>query len=147
MNVSKVFDATKSDNYASYSNVKCTLPYTFLVSIGDFIMSPYDQFKHQCGFATINEAENFKEKFIKSFQISDYVALVNKNVDLTSGNGPMLPIKIFKNPDNAHHYIMASKGIYGSKQHHNIHFGVNINGELYCIISYNGYEIKLIKLE
>lgn len=142
--VSEIFDATKHEKYRVYGGKENKTPYTFLVNIGDFQCLPMTGIAHTCGFATIKEAEAFLKSFVAS--LKGKVAVVTRNDDFTEGRGPMRVHKVFKNPNDAHHYVMKQGGIYGSPQRCQLSFGVNVNGELYGSIDYNGYDIDLMEL-
>lgn len=75
------------------------------------------------------------------------VAIVNRNCDFTEGRGPMTFHKLFRSLRAAEEYIAKQDGIYGSKQYRQIYFGLNIAGEGYAILNWNGYEIKLVQFE
>lgn len=144
--ISKVFDARKSEHYRNYSGSKCKTPFTFMITIDGYVTFPYNSnTRSTCGFATQQEAERARENF--RFNINNKVFVVLKNSDFTEGRGPMLIHKVFKNIESAHGYIMSQKGIYGSTQYHQINMGVNINNELYCYASYNGYDLQIMELE
>lgn len=147
MKISEIFDATKREDYRDYGkSCKCSNPFTFQIRFGNFIASPND-LGYPHGYESVEAAESMAE-FIKNELSSDeFVALVLRNGDFTEGNGPMIPEKIFKNPDHAHGYVMCNDGIYGSNQYRQIFYGVSIKGTLYCFISYNGYKIKIMEVE
>lgn len=46
-----------------------------------------------------------------------------------------------------HKFIMANEGIFGSKQRFSVTRGVNINGGYYAYGSYNGYEIRAMRVD
>lgn len=141
MKISNVFDATKDPKFVQYDNdLKCENPYGFTVSFKGFIL-------FGGGYETPEKAKAARKNFLTKFNIDDYMAVVLKNADFTEGNGPMVFHKLFKYPEDAHDYVMSQEGIYGSKQYHQISYGINSFGELYHIQYYNGYNIILAKIE
>lgn len=70
-------------------------------------------------FDSVLDAERAARKFV-AHDILKYVFLVERNVDLTSGQGHMVVDKIFGSPETAHEYIMNQKGIMGTEQHVNV---------------------------
>jgi hypothetical protein len=86
-------------------------------------------------------------EFDEFFNIKDQVFMVLKNADFTEGRGPMLPHKCFKSLKDSVDYIMKQPGIYGGEQSLNIMCNVNIYGEVYAYNNFNGYDIKVMKVE
>lgn len=68
--------------------------------------------------------------------------IVTKNADFTEGRGPMVHHAVFKDPREAHAYVMLQQGIFGSQQP-DVDFSVQREKmtEPYGA-SYNGYDIK-----
>ena len=82
-----------------------------------------------------------------SYYLGPCVAIVNRNCDFTEGRGPMAFHKLFRSLRAAEEYIAKQDGICGSKQYRQIYFGLNIAGEGYAMLTWNGYEIKLAQFE
>jgi hypothetical protein len=78
---------------------------------------------------------------------SGTVCTVQKNSDFTEGRGPMNFHKVFSSAEKAIDYIMTRPGIYGSAQGASNYAGVSIYGKPYCVSGFNGYDIKIVKVE
>jgi hypothetical protein len=142
MIISNIFNAETDKRYCAYNkDVKLQNPFTFIINFGDFKMLP-----DIIGFDTKLAALKYCGLIKDAFDIDKYVAVVLKNADFIEGRGPMLLDSVFKSPEKAYDYIKTQEGIYGSKQYQNLSYGVNIHGKLYGSISYNGYDIKLTKI-
>jgi len=87
--------------------------------------------------------------FYPKYDLSEgtFVYAVLKNRDFIEGGGPMVLHKIFKRFDKAVSYIMGQDGIYSSKQYVQTYAGVAVDGEPFAWTSFNGYEIRIVKIE
>lgn len=140
------------------SNEECFTPFTFLIIYGsDDLNEGYIDFpfinnqSSVCGYSSKEEAEIARQKFVtyltnKNNSSIDVVYVVTKNTDFVEGTGTKILHKVFRDPKKANNYIMNQNGIYGSKQYKQIITGVNIKGELYGSISYNGYDIEVMEI-
>ena len=139
MNIGEVFDVTKTKNFHNYAkDVKCENPFTFFITSGGYVTIP-----DEVGFASFKESQEARKRYLTK-DYTNHGYLVLRNADFTEGRGPMIPIEVFRNANEAHNFIMAKQGIYGSPQNHSISFGVSVKGNLYCMINYNGFDIKEI---
>lgn len=97
------------------------------------------------GFSTFEQLQNNIGDFPDSPFDNSAFFVVLKNADFTEGRGPMvLTGDAYRNYDDAVDYIMSQDGIYGSKQYSQWSNGVNVHGEIYAYVTFNGYEIRAI---
>ncbi len=149
----KVFDAREDGDVKNSLSTKLVSPWTYLISdgTGRFVVPCIGNPENgTCGFTTKEEAQARADAFdehvaMKSNNGAAYLVL--KNADFTEGRGPMVPVKIFSSPSKAHGWIMSQEGIQGTVPWFQLNYGVNIQGDLYCITSYNGYKIRLMDVE
>lgn len=153
--VSEVFDVRKHnvDTCSNFFETEIRNPFTFEIypladdrSVIQFY--PVDDC-NSVGLATKKLAEQHRQRFIDSVLFADQktVYLVLKNGDFTEGRGPMSPLLVFSSYALAHTFIMGKEGIFGSKQRFSVTRGVNVKGEYYAYGSYNGYEIRAMRID
>lgn len=90
-----------------------------------------------------------KNEVLKKFDYDKnkkYCFVVLRNSDFIEGRGPMKLDCIWNSKIQAEEYIASKKGIYGSPQKREEHFGNNIYGMMYISIYYNGYDIMKMEI-
>lgn len=153
LNTSSVFDARSHSGYRSLGTpdiAPLLTPYTFTLllpvpGMGLLELIPHHGLAHQCGWASEEEAESFRKVAVRAME--DKVHVVLKNADFTEGRGPMFLHKVFRRLESAELYVSQQGGIFGSQPHRYVNYGVNIHGDLYGSVSWNGYEIRSVDIE
>lgn len=148
----EVIDATKHSGFNSYSNddVYVKNPYVVMLTDNDGRERPFinkSENETVVGYPSIVEAKNAYFNYGTNHKDDVFCYVVTKNADFTEGRGPMLLDCVFLTIEAAEQYVEKQKGIYGSKQYCQITFGINVKKELYCLVYYNGYEIKKVRME
>ena len=142
----KVIDVRIQPNFSNYTGKAVYNPYVIQLLLDTRIVEfMSDSYGYALSFRTIKEAETFAVANMPSFENKVFTVL--KNSDFTEGRGPMLFDKTFKKFEDAENYILSQNGISGSSQYKQISYGINIYGAAYARIEYNGYNIKMSRLE
>lgn len=143
--ISRIVDCSKESMYPTTR--KATKPFVVLFEVDEyeFALINQDGGNHTKGFATKEEAFHAGVEFLLHFKYD--AVIVTKNADFTEGRGPMLFHRLFKSVKKAEEYVSRQNGIYGSKQHRHIQFGMNINGDGYAYPYWSGYEIELVSFD
>jgi len=141
-----IFNAVACNNVSSWR--ECKTPFTFEYKVNGVPFVHKHGKSSQCGYASESEAAAAAADLI--FMLPDLlekcVWVVHRNADMNAGDGPMIIDKIFRNPKDAHDYIMSRTGVQGRAVSNDRRFGVNINGELYGGYEYTDHTIRAVEL-
>lgn len=108
----EVFDVRENSNISELFDdidiFKCSTPYTFMISCGEFVTLPFGMNYdggdyYYCGFETRKEAEDKRQEMIDSGCVTVVSEMTDPDDEFTLG----IVDKVFKNPEDAHNYVLS----------------------------------------
>ena len=123
-------------------NKPVTQPWVIFMTDDDGNMSPvHRDLASVCGYADKEQAEQ-SVAALRLLPDTATVYLVLSNNDSYAN----MPVAVYRNAEAAEAFIMKQKGEWGTPMYRYIRWGVNVNGDTYASVYFNGYMLRAMEL-